>query len=208
MALKRGLTIQNIADAVVKKFDFKGEWFDAFGTPERTGIWYVFGGSGSGKTSFILMLIKCMAEFGRVLFISYEEGVVSSSLQEGIARFGLMDCKNNIIVSVDNLEELNERLNKRKSPDFIVIDSLEYSEFTSIKQIKQLADDYPDKLFVIIGQADGKHPRTELGKSVLFLAKQKIFIEGYRALSRGRSFGDVGSITIWHKGAEEYWDYK
>lgn len=208
MALKRALTLQNIVDAVVKVFDFTGEWRDAFGTPERTGVWYVFGDSGSGKTSFILMLIKCFAEFGRVLFVSYEEGEVSASLQQGIKRLGLLEKKNNVLVTTDSLEELGERLVRRKSPDFVIIDSLEYSEFVSIKQIKAFADRYPDKLFVIIGQATGKKPRTALGESVLFFAKQKIFVEGYRAFSRGRSLGETGYLTIWEKGADDYWEYK
>jgi len=208
MAIKRALTLQNIADAVVKKFEFVGEWRLAFGTPERTGVWYVFGGSGSGKTSFVLMMIKCLAAFGKVLFVSYEEGEISASLQDGIERLGLLERKNDVLVCTDNLEELRERLERSRSSDIVIIDSLEYSEFTSIKQIKEFSDRFPGKLFVIIGQAEGERPRSELGKSVLFYAKQKIYVEGYRAFSRGRSFGEQGYLTIWHKGAEEYWSYK
>ena len=38
--------------------DFKGPWYDAFGTPERRGVWIIWGNSGSGKTSFALQLCK------------------------------------------------------------------------------------------------------------------------------------------------------
>ena len=208
MALKRLLTLKNILNTKVKKFDFTGEWRDAFGTPERTGVWSVHGGSGSGKTSFVLLLMKCFADFGKVLFVSYEEGEVSASLQDSIVRFGMQSTKNNILTCVDNLEELEERLLKRNTPDFIVIDSLELSEFTTIKQIKTFVDKFPKKLFVFIGQADGDKPRTELGKSVLFFAKQKIYVEGYRAFSRGRSLGTVGYFDIWKSEAARYHDYK
>lgn len=208
MALKRALTLQNVMETKVKKFPFTGEWHDAFGTPEATGIWYVFGGSGSGKTSFMLQLMKCLAAYAKVLFVSYEEGEVSASLQSGIERLGLMERKNNIFICTDNLEELTERLNRRRSADVIIIDSLDHSEFATIKQLKAFAGAFPSKLFIIIGQADGKNPRTELGKSVLFLAKQKIYVEGYRAHSRGRSMGELGFYTIWAKGAEDYWEYK
>ena len=208
MRLKRALTLQNLVDAVVKKFEFTGEWHDAFGTPERTGVWYVFGGSGSGKTSFVLMLMKCLAEFGKVLFVSYEEGEISASLQDGIMRYGLLSRKKDVLVTTDSLDELSERLSRKKSPDFVIIDSLEYSEFATIKQLKAYTDEFPDKLFVIIGQASGKSPRTALGDSVLFYAKQKIYVEGYRAFSRGRSVGETGYLDIWQKGAEEYWEYK
>lgn len=208
MTIKRALTLQNIVNANVPKFEFTGEWEEAFGTPERTGVWYVFGGSGSGKTSFILMLIKCLSAYGRLLFLSYEEGEISASLQEGIERFGLLERNSDVHVCTDNLEELTERLNKRRSADFVVIDSLEYSEFSSIKRLKAFTERWTDKLFIFIGQAEGDRPRTELGKSVLFLAKQKIYVEGYRAFSRGRSFGEKGYINIWPERAEEYWNFK
>lgn len=207
MALKRALTIQNVLEAEVKLFAFTGEWADAFGQPESTGVWYVFGSSGSGKTSFILRLIKCLSDYAGVLLVSYEEGEVSASLQEGIVRVGLLQAKNKVLISVDNLQELTSRLNKRRSAEVVIIDSLEYSEFSSLKHLKQFTEQWPQKLFVIIGQADGAHPRSELGKSVLFMAKQKIYIEGYRAFSRGRSFGPAKHYTIWDKGAEAYWEY-
>lgn len=34
--------------------DFKDTWHDAFGTPERRGVWFVWGNSGNGKTSFVM----------------------------------------------------------------------------------------------------------------------------------------------------------
>lgn len=154
------------------------------------------------------MLIKCLSAFGKLLFVSYEEGEISASLQDGIIRLGLLERNGDVHVCTDNLEELTERLNKRRSADFVVIDSLEYSEFSTIKRLKSFTEQWPNKLFIFIGQAEGDKPRTELGKSVLFLAKQKIYIEGYRAFSRGRSFGKKGYINIWPDRAEEYWRYK
>jgi hypothetical protein len=208
MALKRALTLKNVLDAKVRKFDFTGEWRDAFGTPERTGVWNVFGGSGSGKTSFVLLLMKHLADFGKVLFVSYEEGKYSANIQDGIVRFGMLSTKNNILVCVDSREELEERLARANSPDIIVIDSLELSEFTTIKQVKEFSDRFPRKLFIFVGQAEGDKPRTELGKSVLFFAKQKIYVNGYRAFSRGRSFGAVGHFDIWKSEAERFHEYK
>jgi energy-coupling factor transporter ATP-binding protein EcfA2 len=195
-------------DAEVRKFPFTGEWREAFGTPEATGIWYIFGGSGSGKTSFVLMLMKCLAAFSKVLFVSLEEGEVSASLQEGIARIGLMERAGNVFICADNIEDLRERLERRRSANVVIIDSLEHSEFTTVKQVKAFVDEFPHKLFVFTGQAEGDRPRSELGKSVLFLAKQKIYVEGYRAYSRGRSMGEKQYFTIWAKGAEEYHEYK
>lgn len=205
MQLKRALTLQNIADAKVKKFDFTGEWFDAFGTPEATGAWYIFGSSGSGKTSFILLLIKQLSNYENILFVSYEEGEISEALKVGINRFGMLETKNKVHVVTDTLEELEVRLSRRRRAKIVIIDSLEYSEFKNLKQVRDFVFRYPDTLFVFIGQAEGERPSSELGKKVLFFSRQKIYIEGYRASTRGRSFGEKGYYTIWHQGAEKYW---
>ena len=208
MATKqRALTVQNILDAKVSAFDFTGEWRDAFGTPQMGGIWFVYGGSGSGKTSFILALMKQQASFvNKILFESYEEGVASRALQENIKRLGLISLNRKILIADETLDAMFERLDRRKSPDVVFIDSLEYSGFKNIKQITEMERRYPKKTFVIIGQASGSRPRTELGESVLFMANQKIYIEGYRAFSRGRSFGPKKYYTIWEEEAAKYWD--
>ena len=39
-----------------KTIPFTGAWADAFGNPERKGVWFVWVQSGNGKTSFIMQL--------------------------------------------------------------------------------------------------------------------------------------------------------
>ncbi len=39
-------------------YKLSDEWKAAFGEPERNGVWFVWGRSGSGKTSFVLKLCK------------------------------------------------------------------------------------------------------------------------------------------------------
>lgn len=208
MAIKRGLSFRNIRDAKVERFDFDGAWEQAFGRPQRTGIWYIFGGSGSGKTSFILQLMKRLAREGRILFESYEEGEMSASLQDGIDRLGLLEVNNRVTIAVDTEEELEARLAKRNSASIVFIDSLDLSFFRSGKHVNELSRRYPKKLFVFIGQASGARPSKKIGTDVLFIANQKIYVEGYRAFSRGRAMGELGYYTVWEQGAADYWDYK
>ena len=66
MALKRALTVQNILDKKYKLIDFTGAWYDAFKKPEMTGVWFIWGNSGNGKTSFVIQLIKELAKFDNV----------------------------------------------------------------------------------------------------------------------------------------------
>jgi pantothenate kinase-related protein Tda10 len=205
---KGDLTLKNIADAKIPVFEFSGEWRDAFGTPQRTGVWFIYGGSGHGKTSFVLMLIKELAKYGNILFVSYEEGNVSAALQEGIARLGLTEINKRVTVCTNNRKELIERLQKPKSHDIIIIDSLDVSEFKRIEQISALKDKFHNKLFVFTGWAKGMVPAKRIGEDALFLANQKIFVKNYRAFSRGRSFGTEEYFTIWEEGARNLNEFK
>lgn len=205
MAIRRALTLKNVAGMKIPRFSFTGEWFNAFGTPQSCGVWFVYGESGSGKTTFVFNLIKCLAQHSNsVLLESYEEGEASVSLQENINSLGLADVKNVYIID-ESKDEMIERLSMRRSPNVILIDSIEHSEFKDIKQVVDLKNKFPKKLFVFIGQASGVKPRTLLGESILFIANQKIRVEGYRAFCRGRSFGPIGYFTIWKEEAIKYW---
>ena len=208
MRNREELTLRNIVDAKIPVFDFKGEWYEAFGKPQRTGIWYIYGNSGHGKTSFVLMLIRELAKFGRILFVSYEEGATSVALQNGITRLGLLNVNNRVSVCTKNIAELKERLSVRKSQDIVIIDSLDVSEFRNAKQVVNFTNKFKNKLFIFTGWAKGNEPAKRIGEDVLFLANQKIVVEGHRAISRGRSFGELGYLTIWEKQATEYWAFK
>ena len=64
---------KGVRELLSMKFDvmqFDGPWYDAFGTPERRGVWIIWGNSGSGKTSFALQLCKYLCRFGRVAYDS------------------------------------------------------------------------------------------------------------------------------------------
>jgi len=208
MRIKGELTLKNMIDTNIPVFDFTGEWLEAFGRPQRTGVWYIWGNSGHGKTTFILMLMKQLANFGKTLFVPYEEGQASESLKNGIRRLGLLEANSRVSVCTKSIEELKERLKATKSPDFVIIDSLDVSEFKRVEQVVEIKNSFKNKLFVFTGWAKGKEPAKRIGENVLFIANQKIWVEGFRALSRGRSFGERGYLTIWDKEAEVYWRFK
>ncbi len=201
--LKRPLTVGNIADKKFKLLNWDGEWEDAFDQPEFIGSWFVWGGSGNGKTSFVLQLIKKLAANNRILFNSLEEGS-AYSIQKAYARVGMMEVRKNVLLVSDPIEDLILRLHKRNSPNIIVIDSFQYLQIT-YKQYLMLASKFPKKLFIIVSHADGKQPAGRPAKSVMFDASLKIYIEGYRAYSKGRYIGKKGYYNIWQEGAIKYW---
>lgn len=70
----RALTVKEVLNKRRQTFPFEGKWADAFGQPERTGVWFIWGRSGNGKTSFVMQLIAELCKYDRVAFDSMEEG--------------------------------------------------------------------------------------------------------------------------------------
>lgn len=205
--MKRAITIQNLLDSKIPTLDLDGEWYDAFGCPQSTGLWLIYAASGHGKTTFMMELIKKLSESGKVLYESYEEGL-SENLKQTVKRTGLSQIRNKVQIAVDSAEDLRRRLQSSRNIRYVIIDSLDMSDFATVKQVNALVEKHPSKLFVLTAWAVGKQPAKKLSNSVLFMANQKIYVEGFRAYSKGRSMGKKGYYTIWEQGAEEYWKFK
>lgn len=184
--------------------DFKDAWYDAFSTPERRGVWFVWGNSGNGKTSFVMQLCKYLCCFGRVAYNSMEEGACLT-MQDTLRRFGMMEVNRRfLLIDNESIEQLSLRLKRQKSPDFVVIDSFQYTQMT-YRQYIEFKEQHRNKLIIFISHATGRLPTGRSGKSVMFDATLKIYVEGYRAFSKGRFIGPVGHFDIWPEMAARYW---
>lgn len=210
--MSRAISNINVLAARFETVEFAGEWLASFGRPELRGTWIIWGGSGSGKTTFTLMLCKYLANFGRVAYNSLEQGL-SLSLQKAWERVGMGEAGNSVILlNKEELPELRARLNKRKSPEIIIIDSVQYLDGFNWDSFKKLKREYPDKLFIFISQADraGKDPDGKLAGKIRYDAEIKIKVEGFKAFVTTRyedsEKGEGGAdFIIWEQGAAEYW---
>ena len=198
----RAYTVRNILDKKYKLFPFEEKWKDAFSQPEQSGVWFVWGNSGNGKTSFVLQLIKELSKYKRVLFNSLEEGL-SFTLKEGLSNIGMQDVGRRLLIVSEPSPLLEQRLLKHKSPDIVIIDSFQYFQL-SYKQYIEFKTKFPNKLLIFISHADGKNPSGRSAKSVMYDATLKIWVEGYRAFSKGRYIGEKGVYVIWEQGALKY----
>ncbi len=205
--LPRAISVHDILSYNPKVMDFLGKWLDSFGKPEMSGCWIVWGESGNGKTRFVLQLCKYLSQFGKVAYNSLEEGL-SLSFQTAIKDVGMLDvAKKFILLDKEPIPQLIERLEKRKSPDIIVIDSLQYSGLNK-DTAKALVDRFPSKLFIFISHADGKKPAGRTANAVKFHSHVKLWVEGYMIpvpISRFKD-GRCKPFMIWEEGAQEYWD--
>ena len=199
---KRAYSVSDILNKKYKVIPFEGAWNEAFSHPESNGCWFIWANSGNGKTTFVLKLCKELSRYERILYNSLEEGS-AMTMQNAFLNAGLASVKRRLILVQESIKDLQERLDKPKSQNVIVIDSFQYTGL-SFEKYKELVNRYPKKLFIIISQADGKQPMSRAAKRVMYDASLKIWVEGYRAFSKGRYIGSLGHYTIWDKGAQEY----
>lgn len=190
-----------------KTIKLEGAWGDCLGEIDRTGVVIVWGQSGNGKSSAVMSLAKELTKYGKVLYVSLEEGY-ALSFQNTLRRHAMQECgtRFQVVTSVD-METLSQSLSKRRSADFVVIDSFQYTQL-NYKRYLDFKKKHSNKLIIFVSHADGKQPAGRAAVSVKYDADQKIWVEGYKAISNGRYRGNTGEYIIWDKGAAEYWGTK
>ena len=202
--MKKALSSTDILVKKHKTFEFSGAFLDAFDRPSRVGTWFIWGNSGNGKNNFLLQLAKELSKFEKIYWWELEE-FQHDTFQKAWQRNNMHDCKTRIKVIDDTLDELRERLKKRESPNIVIINSYQYT-FMSFKDYLDLKNEFPKKLFVIISQCEGKNPVGKTALKVMYDASLKIWVEGYKAFSKGRYIGsNGGEYVIWEDGAANYW---
>lgn len=204
--MKKALSMVDLMRKNREVYAFEGALCEAFGQPEQNGVWFIWGRSGNGKTSFVLQLCKELTRYGKVAYDSLEEGD-SLTMQNALMRVGMGDVGRRFILLNESLKELDTRLKRRRSPDIVVVDSFQYAHI-DLKQYEEFINQHKNKLIIFVSQADGLKPWGRTAQSVMYSASLKIWVEGYRAISKGRYRGNLGYYTIWAEKAEEYWSAK
>lgn len=203
--LKKVLTVANVQNQTIQRIDFDGQWQQAFGNPQNRGVWFVWGGSGSGKSTFMMLLAKEMAKRYGTLYDLLEEETDDAEYIERVEMCGMGDVKNNFHTAAYDYNELLEYIKKRGSKKVILIDSLRYltRDFDEYLKLKKLAVER-DKILICSGFAKGKDPRSEFEYQVMHDSKMKIFVSGYLATCKGRTIGPNGGMyVIWKEGYEK-----
>ena len=203
--MKKALTVANIQNQSIKKIPFMGKWLDAFGNPQDRGLWFVWGGSGSGKSTFLMMLAKALALLGYSVFYNLlEEETDDLDYIERTKLIGMQDVKDTFLTASYSLTELDTYLSKRDSPDVVVIDSIPYLTKSFDEWMRFKIKWAKKKILIVSGHAKGKNPSTEMQERVMFDAKMKIFVTAYLAICKGRTIGkNGGRFIVWEQGYQK-----
>lgn len=190
--------------------EFEGIWAEAFGQPAYTGLWIIWGNSGNGKSSFVMQLAKYLTNFGKVFYNSIEEDKDNTFINL-LNRTKMTECEGRFFTSKLSLEELEERMNRKRGESIFIIDSFQAGRFASRGPMgyEGLVERHPDKLIIFVSRADGNRPLGRSAVNCMYDAAVKIWVEGFRAYCKGRFTPGIGKFyTIWDKGAEIYWTNK
>lgn len=182
-------------------FTFDGDWQKTMGYPATSGTWIIWGMPGNGKSSFIMQLAKYLCKFDRVIYDSLEEST-GRSLQMSIERHRMEEVnKRFLILDREPMDKLLERLQKKRSPGIVIIDSFQYSGLT-YNGYKDMKESLPGKLLIFISHAEGMRPEGRAAKKVEYDADIKILVSGFRATAKSRFMNAPGvPYTIWEEGA-------
>ncbi|AMA49436.1 P-loop NTPase family protein [Flavobacterium covae] len=164
----------------------------------KTG-WFVFGDSGHGKTTYMLMMAKELAKKYKVHYNTLEEGD-KKSFQTALIRAGLNDSKN-FQFAQENLEELSTRLRQKKQPKIVFIDSVQYFfRGKQFSQYEKFIEEFNDTLFIWVSGAVGKIPKGKLADDIRYDCDIVNYIKDFRAEIRKNRFEATAPFVIWEEG--------
>jgi len=208
MVIKKALTVANVVNQTVTLIDFSvhaPELYQAFGNPQNKGIWFAWGGSGSGKSSLLLDITKAFCKSGlKAIHVEHEEDLDDVDFIERLKLKNMQDVKDNFLTAQYNHDELCVYLDRRDSAKVVVINSATYF-FNSLQQYYDFVKKYKRrKIIIISGMALGNNPYSELERKIMYDANKKIFCSGYLASCKGRTIGpNGGTYIIWKQGYEK-----
>jgi len=197
-----------------KKFKFlgfDGIWKDFMGDMPPNFIGVVYGESGEGKSEFCIQFMRYLINFGSLAWLDYEQGH-NASLQKAynrnntdgqLQKVRFINPLKNRQAGTTMLEELDNYLSKKSTPDFIFINSIDYMRITSAEYYDVLKRHGDKKGIIFISHADGRKPRTKVAKDIEFDGEFGVYVKKYMAYSEKSRLGGRGEYIVWEEEARK-----
>lgn len=207
----KSLGVEQLLKKKFKLLDIPAEWLGLLGMLPKFFIMTIVGYSGNGKTELAVRFAKMLTRFGKVAWLSYEQGH-GVDLQRACVRNAMHEVKGKFI-PIDPLEDMAEGSTyfselvayclKKTSAPFIFIDSIDYLKLTTA-EFKYLKEKFPNKTFIFIGHgtSTGK-PKEEATRIAMFYGQATIVVKDYIAFPEKSRFGGTEPLIIWEQEARK-----
>lgn len=184
-------------------YPFTGPFFDSMGCPEKNAKIFITGPSFSGKSSFTFEFCNFLTQFGKVDYDNLEEGD-SETTGKLIKRYGLLE-KEYLFKLLPNIStaDMKERLLRKHSASFAVIDSVQHAEINRhiyIDLVYTFRNPKRGKCLIFINH----WIKNDLTKFIKHDCDIKIEVIGFVAKIFSR-YGGNKPYVIWEEGAKKYW---
>ena len=203
---KRSITTGNFLSIKPKKLVQIGDerLRKVIGEAEQKGCWLIYGKEKHGKTWFTLQLAKELAKQERVLYISAEEGL-DKSFQGAALRAGITSKDKILWEPYLDIEQIREKLNKRKSANIVFIDNLTvYEDEIKKSELKRFIEEFPDKLLIFVAHEERQEAYPAIGRQAKKLAKVIFRVQAFKIEVTSR-FCDGGTLKIDNKQSKLIW---
>lgn len=186
-------------------------WAGTLGKVPHNFIAVIYGFSGNGKTEFVVQLAKMLAQLEKkVGWLSYEQrhgsdfqmSTKRNNMEEVTGYFYPIDPIAAIPEGVSLIEDLDNYLSKRSSPDVIVIDSIDYTGFDWDDYV-MLKNRYGHKktfLFIAHSQRSGAIKKA-ISERIIFDGGIGIFVSHYIATPVKNRYGGFEPYIVWEDRA-------
>lgn len=204
--MTRSLTARNLFEKRTgKTVRFDSDLLtEAIGEAEMKGCWLIYGPEKNGKTWFTLQLVKALAYYDKVNYISAEEGT-DLSFRKACERAGITSADKILFDEYLSLEEIREKFSKPKTANILVIDNLTiYPDEFKTFGMRDFINAFPNKLIIFVAHEERKLPYPACAKMASKLAKVIVNVRGLKAFVVSR-FSQGGSIDINEEMSEMYW---
>lgn len=204
--INRAYSVSNVLSKKFHPLDFTGEWETTLGKPDKAFSAIIWGGTTNGKTEAAVKFAKYLTNFGKVAYNSLEQGL-SATMQKSLIRNHMDTCGNSfVLLDREPFDEMIIRMSKPKSPDFLFIDSVQYTRINKAQyyQLKELMLK-KGKGIIWISQAKGSLPKGALADDIMFDVDLKLWVEGFKLFPDGRLNGGGEPFVIWAQKAAKYW---
>jgi KaiC/GvpD/RAD55 family RecA-like ATPase len=203
--MSRSKTVRNAYDKKFETFELNEVYTKVLGTPEKVGVWIIYGPEKNGKSRHALQFAKEVSTIEPVLYVTAEEGL-SKDFVDNMKRSGINPAVDKKLYFQEYLplDMLDAKMKTRKCQRVIFIDNVTmYSDELTRKVLLQLLDDHKDKLIVFIAHEEKGEPFTSVAQLIKKLSRIIFRIKGLTAFISGRCPG--GAISVHQEKAELYW---